>query len=242
MPASRRISHGLRHQPGRHDPRIRDDERPGEAELAGQLPEALERAFAEHHPGSQVKVERPHVVCSLLYAARNVYLRGGRGRRRNDAHRGAGRADAGQTCELRPLLADLARSREHRHLGDGQSAHRVERDQEPAVEGRNSRARSLVADRLGRSGLRHHGGAGRRDRRGAARPARLAAAARRPPLRRHGPRSEDRARRSGSTSRAKPSRTSSRTSTTARGRRARPSPTASGSTPTSSRSGSTPTT
>ena len=59
------------------------------------------------------------------------------------------------------------------------------------MEGRNPRARSLVADRLGRSGLRHHGGAGRRDRRGAARPARLAAAARRPPLRRDGPRSED---------------------------------------------------
>ena len=105
-------------------------------------------------------------------------------------------APAGQTparaCEPRPLLADLARSREHRHLDDGQPAHRVERDQEPAVEGRDPGPRSLVADRLGRSGLRHHGGAGRRGRRGAARPARLAAAARRPPLRGHGPRSEDR--------------------------------------------------
>ena len=153
---------------------------------------------------------------------------------------------AGQTppgCGLRPLLADVARSRAP-SASRRRPIRRLEWSETKNVRwkveipGRGHSSPIVWGDRVYVTTAVPVGV----DRRRAARAARRAAAARRPPLRRHGARSEDRQDGLGARRARSRSRTSGRTSTTARGRRARRSPTASGSTPTSSRSGSTPTT
>ena len=54
----------------------------------------------------------------------------------------------------------MARAARHRRRGERQPAGRVERDEERPLEGRDSRPRIVVADRLGRSSVRPHRSAG----------------------------------------------------------------------------------
>ena len=140
------------------------------------------------------------------------------------------------------LLAAVARTARDRRVANRQSAARVERNEEHQVEGRDSRPRQLLADRLGRSRLRADGRSGRRAGRRAARAARRPPAARRAPVRRARHRSQDRPhdlgtrRRRAGAARSGPLRQRHLGVEFAR------SPTAQTCSPTSSRSASTPTT
>src|SRR6266705_2053440 len=60
----------------------------------------------------------------------------------------------------RPLLAAVARSPRDGRGPEGQPAPRVERTEERSLEGRDPRARQEQPDRVGRPGLRDHGGPG----------------------------------------------------------------------------------
>ena len=187
-------------------------------------PRRCQRAVAEHHPGSQVKVERPHVVCcSVLYARAKVFpvLLRRPVRRRNDAHGGAGRADAAPglrttTATGRPGAVPGASASRRPPIRRSSGARRRTCGGRSRFPGAATRRRSSGA--TGSTSPRRCRSASPA-RRSTPRAARCRSAA---STASSSWRSIGRpARRSGSTSRAKPSRTSSRTSTTARGRRAR---------------------
>ena len=60
MPAPRERGGRAFDVPRRQDAAIGDQQRPREAQLARELADTRERAFAEHEARAQVKVERPH--------------------------------------------------------------------------------------------------------------------------------------------------------------------------------------
>ena len=140
-------------------------------ETAGLGPAASTRA----HPARDIRVSRRR-PCAVCTARRPVALAA-----RPDALPRVRRSAAQKA--RRAVLAAVARPADERRVGDRAAADRVERIEEHPLEGRDSRSRFRVADRLGRPRLRADRRAGGEGRRRPARAARRTAGSRRAPLR-----------------------------------------------------------